>query len=149
MSENPYSPPESELGMSTELRRSVWWKIYFFIITIFSFLGIFTYVAAENSGFPEYLLLLSTVVWTVGLFGFCFLRKILFPKFWLVFLVVSFSYGILYLFISKVDLRMGLSDSAYYVSLAIGFLISFPAYFALFSYGRSNNPIWSRALKVG
>ena len=145
MSENPYSPPKSEPKENIKLRRSIWWKIYFFLITILSFLGLSSYITADNSGFPEYLSLFSLVVGTAGLFGYCFLKKILFPKFWMVFLVLYFLYGILYMFISKVDLRMGMSDTEFYISIVIGYVISIPGYFALFSYGRVKNPIWATA----
>ncbi|WHI50182.1 hypothetical protein P3339_17270 [Microbulbifer sp. MLAF003] len=145
MLENPYTPPSVDLDESSELQRSIWWKIYFFLITVLSFLGSYSYIVAENSGIPEYLSLFSLVIATVGLFGYCFLKQILFPKFWMVFLVLYFIYGIIYMFISEVDLRMGMSESEFHISIAIGYIMSLPGYFALFSYGRIKNPIWSKA----
>jgi len=145
MTENIYKPPSSELNENPILKRSIWWKIYFFLITLISIFGLISHIVADGSGFPEYISLMSFVVATVGLFGFCFLIKILTPKFWMVYLFVYIAYGFIYLFITNVDVRMGMSDQEFYISWAIGLLISLPAYFGLFSYGRPGNLIWSKA----
>lgn len=145
MSGNPYGPPTAELTEDIVLKRSVWWKIYFFILTVLSAIGMVSYIGAEGSGLAEYVSLLSLIVATIGLFGFCFLKKILFPKFWMIFFPAYFLYGIAYLFISDIDVKMGMSDNEFYISLVVGYLISLPGYYALFSYGQDKNPIWSRS----
>ena len=37
---------------------------------------------------------------------------------------------------------MGMTDGMYYNSLAFGIIISLPSYYALYAYGKRNNPIW-------
>lgn len=145
MKNNPYETPESDLQAEVKFKRSIWWKIYFVIITILSFVGMFSYLSSENSGIAEYLQLVLLIVATVGMFGFVFMKKILFPKFWMNFFFVHILFGILYLFVTNVDLKQGLSNNEYYISMAIGFIFSIPAYYALFSYGRPQNRIWLNA----
>ena len=58
----------------------------------------------------------------------------------MIFLVVQILYDIVYIahrFITNVDLGE-LSG------IVIGYVVALPGYFALFSYGRMSNPIWSK-----
>jgi hypothetical protein len=142
MSENPYKPPASEVSVAAGLTRSIWRKIYFLAITFISCTGMVSYLTSEGAGIAEYLSLASLIVATTGLFGFTFLKKILAPSFWSAFLIAYIIFGFAYMFITKVDLQMGMSDEMYYGSLAFGIVISLPGYYALYSYGKRNNPIW-------
>ena len=144
MSDNPYQSPSAEVGVAATLRRSVGWKIYFFAISLIAFYGTFIYLSSEGAGFAEYLSLILLLIASVGLFGFCFLKKFLFPRFWLVFLVIYFVYGFVYIFITKVDVRLGMSDVMFYASFVFGLVVSMPGYYALYAYGNSDNPIWSK-----
>lgn len=145
MTSNPYETPKSDIRVAEKYKRSIWWKIYFFVFTILSFTGTISILAADGAGIVDYVALLLEVVATVGLFGFVFLKRILWPKFWLVYLILYFVSGFFYEFLSGVDMRDGMSDNEYYISMAIGYLIAAPAYFALFLYSRENNPIWKNA----
>jgi len=142
MSAKPSNSPAPDVTVETSLERSVWWKIYFFIIIILSGSEMLFYISSEGTGIAEYINLVFLVAATIGLFGFTFLKRILFPKFWLIFLVVYVVFGFVYLFITNVDLKMGMSDGLFYGTIAFEVLISLPGYYALYVYGKNNNPIW-------
>ncbi|MCM8857900.1 MAG: hypothetical protein LC541_20020 [Candidatus Thiodiazotropha sp.] len=145
--ENPYSSPESDLGAEASdiTKRSIWWKIYFFVITTLSFLGMATFLVSNDVGFIDYLELMLLIVATAGLFGFVFSRKVLFPKFWLPFLVVYFVAGLFYESLSSVDMRQGMSDGEFYISIAIGYLMSIPAYYGIYMFGKADRHPWKNA----
>ena len=145
MDNNPYQTPESELKVDAQFKRSIWWKIYFFFITTMSALGMVSFLVDPNAGITEYISLSIWLVATVGLFGFVFLKPIYKPEFWLSVLIAYISYSAAYYFITDVDLRAAMSDSEYYVSNAIGWLLSVPAFYGLFSFSRPANPIWKSA----
>jgi hypothetical protein len=145
MENNPYQTPESDLARESDFRRSIWWKIYFFLITIalaFGFLSLFAGPEAEAA---EFILMPFWLIATAGLFGFVFLKAIYKPKFWFIFFVVYVAVSIIYYLITKIDLRMGMSEMEFYISTAISWLMSLPGFYALYSYGSPKNPAWSIA----
>jgi hypothetical protein len=143
MNSNPYAPPQSKIEIDRKFKRSIWWKIYFYPITVLGFVGGISLLKEETAGFVEYLLFFSNLVATVGFFGFVYLKQFLFPKFWIVFLFFFILFGVTYEFFTSIDLREGMSAKQYYISMIIGYIISLPSYYALFSYGRKNNSIWN------
>ena len=142
MENNPYQPPESDLGSPINFKRSIWWKIYFFFITILSGVGMVSFFFEPNIGIAEYIFLPLWVVATVGIYGFVFIKPVYKPQFWLKFVVVYIVFTVAYYFITEIDQRMGMGDTEFYVTNAIGWLISLPAYFALYAYGKPSNPAW-------
>ncbi len=148
MQTNPYQSPAADLtAPSSELQRSVWWKIYFFVITIltaFGFLGIF---ADQNAGWPEYLLLFFFLTATVGFAGFVFSKRILQPRFWLYFVALYLLISIAYYFVTQVDLSAGMTRNEYLTWSLFGWVISIPGYWGLFKYGSSSNPLWRDSAK--
>jgi hypothetical protein len=142
METSPYQAPESNVEIGGVFKRSIWWKIYFFLITIMSAFGLISYLADPNAGLAEYISLFLWLVATTGLFGFVFLKAIYKPDFWLYMLVTYLIFTVAYYFITSVDLRMGMSDSEFYISTAIGVLLSLPGYYALYSDSKSDNPAW-------
>lgn len=144
METNPYQTPESNLGQDNQLKRSVWWKIYFFFITILSVIGMISLLVKPAAGIAEYTSLLTWTMATIGLFGFVFLKPIYKPQFWLITLIVYLAYDVIYYFITNIDLRMGLSDLEFYISTAIGVLLSLPTYYALYSFSKPDNRVWQQ-----
>jgi hypothetical protein len=125
MENNPYQTPESNIRTEGDFKRSLWWKITFFFITILSAFGIVSFFDEPGTGISEYI---SIVIWllaTISFFGFVFFQPIYKPKFWLQVLIASVIFSVLYYFITDVDLRMGLNDTEYYISDAIGWILSF------------------------
>lgn len=142
MNSNPYETPKSDVKIEEKEVRSLWWKIYFVFITLTSIIGMIEIVSEPGAGFVDYIEFLLFICATVGFFGYVFMKQILFPKFWLIYLFVYLFSGIIYESVTKVDMRGGMTDEMYYISMAIGYLITLPVYYALFMYGRKTNAIW-------
>lgn len=145
MENNPYKTPESAPKEDIKFQRSVWWKIYFFFITILSSIGIASAFTDPNVGVSEYISLLIGIIATIGLFGFVFLKPIYRPRFWLQFIIAYIAFSIIYYFVTSIDLRMEMSDTEFYITNVISWLLYLPGYYGLYSYSRPNNLIWKKA----
>lgn len=145
--ENPYKPPTTELKETEEPRtKKGWgWQIYFYSITILSLFGMFEFLNSEGAGIVEYVQLIMLLVATAGFFGFIYYKQILNQRFWHPFLIVYFLMGLFYEAMTNIDMRAGMTDTEYYISTAIGYLLVMPAYYALFAYGKSSNKLWRPA----
>ncbi len=140
--ENPYESPKSDIDIGEKVNRSIWWKIYFFTITILSFAGMSSLLISDNAGIVDFAEFVLLLIATAGLFGYVFLKRILTARFWIPFLIFYIIAGLAYEPLSSVDMRAGMSDVAYYISMAIGYLLSLPGYYALYMYGKKNEPPW-------
>ncbi|WP_323816612.1 hypothetical protein [Cellvibrio sp. NN19] len=145
MESNPYKTPNSDVAVGEIFKRSIWWKIYFFFITIISTIGIISILFQPNAGISEYINLVLWLMVTVGLFGFTFLKPIYKPNFWLHVLMAYLIYSFAYYFITDIDLRMGMSNIEFYTSTAVGLLLSIPTYYGLFAFSRPTDPAWKIA----
>lgn len=145
MENNPYKTPSSDVTVDETFKRSIWWKIYFFFITIISAFGMISFFMNPEAGVSEYISLILWLIATVGLFGFTFLRPIYKPIFWLQVLIAYLIFSIAYYFITDIDLRMGMSNTEFYISVAVGWLLSIPAYYGLFAFSKPTDPAWKKA----
>ena len=145
MENNPYQTPESDIEQTGDLKRSVWWKLYFFLITILTAMGMAIFFAEPEVGIAEYLYLPIWIIGTVGFFGFVFIKPVHKPEFWLKLFFFYVAYTIIYYFITDIDQQMDMSDMEYYISTAIGWIISIPAYYALYAYSNPSYPAWKNA----
>lgn len=145
MENSPYQTPESNLETKNEFKRSVWWKIYFFFITILSAFGMMSFLANPAAGVTEYISLIIWLVATTGLFGFVFLKPIYKPQFWFFALIAYVVFSFVYYFITDIDLRMGMSDTVFYTSNAVSWLFSLPAFYGLYALSKPSNPAWKNA----
>jgi hypothetical protein len=141
--DNPYQAPKSDIDKGEINNRSVFWKIYFFIITILSFSGMTTFLLSSGAGIVDYAQLVLLIIATAGLYGFVFCKQVLRPGFWVPFLIFYLIAGIIYEPLSSVNMRQGMTDSMYYISVGIGFIISLPGYYALYRYGKKNEQPWA------
>lgn len=73
--ENPYEAPQSRVDTGGATKRSTWWKVYFFIISVLSFMGMGTFLLSEGAGIIDYIELLLLITATAGLYGFAFSKK--------------------------------------------------------------------------
>ena len=96
-------------------------------------------------GLAELVNLVCWVFFTLGFFGYAFLKRIFRPGVWLPVLVINIAYGVFYEFFTKIDLRAGMSDMDYYISLAIGWGISLPALYALYAYSKPTDLAWRKS----
>lgn len=103
----------------------------------------FALLFSDNAGLVDYAEFVSLLIATAGLFGYVFLKRILSARFWTPFLIFYIIAGLVYEPLSSVDMRAGMSDVTYYISLAIGYLLSLPGYYALYMYGKGDEPPWN------
>lgn len=141
--DNPYQAPKSDIDNGELQTRSVFWKIYFFIITILSFIGMVSFLLSSGAGIIDYAEFVLLIIATAGLYGFVFTKKVLSPGFWVPFLVFYLIAGIAYEPLSSVNMREGMSDNVYYISVAIGYIFSLPGYYALYKYGQKSEQPWT------
>ena len=139
---NPYQAPRSDIDNGEIKQRSVLWKIYFFLITILSFVGMGSFILSSGAGIVDYAELILLIIATAGLYGFAFRKKVLAPGFWIPFLILYFVAGVIYEPLSSVNMREGMTDSVYYISVAIGYIFSLPGYYALYRYGKKSEQPW-------
>lgn len=131
-------------SLQSKPQRSIWWKIYFFIISFLILLGLNSFLLDPQAGIAEYL---STAIWllgTIGLFGYVFSKPIFYPKFWFHTLVACIAYSAIYYFITDVNLRMGADDFSFYIGQVIGWVIYFPAFYGLYAYSKPEGPLWNK-----
>jgi hypothetical protein len=69
----------------------------------------------------------------------CFCKKALSPGFWNPFLIFYLIAGIACEYLSSVNMREGMPESVYYISVVIGYIFSLPGYYALYKYGKKVN----------
>jgi hypothetical protein len=142
MENNPYETPKSEVDTPVFGKRSIFWKIYFVIITLLTVAGYSMMFALPGFGWAEIFSMVVSVIFTVGFFGYVFNKKIISNNFWLITLIISIIWSVLYYFVSGVDLSMGLDQQSLIIEQLIGWIISLPAYIGLFLYSRPKHPVW-------
>jgi hypothetical protein len=143
MPTNPYKTPASNIETDQTNKRSIWWKIYFFFITLLSLLSFAGIFFMEGVGITEYVSVVIWLVATIGLFGFVFLKKIITPGFWLIFFIGYLTFSIAYYFITNIDLSAGISQTEFIISNLISWLLSLPAIVALYTYSKPSCRPWS------
>ncbi len=126
-------------------RRSIWWKVYFFFITIALVFGTAPIVFDPHAGISEYIDFIVFVFATVGLYSFVFLRPIFNPSFWLSVFLVDLIYSVVYIFVANIDLGSG---GEFYAAYGVGVLLYLPTYWSLFALSRPTDPAWSLSNKV-
>jgi hypothetical protein len=148
MENNPYKAPSSDVAVDEIFKRSIWWKIYFFFITIISAFSMISFLFEPKAGAIEYISLILWLTATVGLFGFVFLKPIYKPIFWLQVLIVYIIFSFAYYFITDIDLKMDMNSTEFYVSAVVALLLSIPAYYGLFAFSKPTDPAWKMLNKV-
>lgn len=142
-----YEPPKSDLENNEIFKRPIAWKIYFVFYMLISILGFLALFFEPHAGFAEYIGIPIFILEAIGLFGFCFLKPIYKPKFWLFVLIVNVFYSFAYYFISDINLDEGMSERAYYISQVIGFILYLPAFIGLYLYSKITDHAWKSTVK--
>jgi len=132
-----------------KIQRSIFWKIYFFILvalTLFGFMGMISY---EGFGIAEIISILTACIGTIGLYGYAFGKRIFKRSFWLYFLAVYIIFNIAYFFITDAvifpeieELSPAENKFVILITIIFTFVISFPAYVGLLLYGIPSNKLW-------
>lgn len=141
---DPYTPPEAELvsADTRAVRRSVAWKLYFVMYTLLTLVSYPLTFLDPMSGAVEYVSLGLSAISVLGLFGYAFSRRYFTQSAWRTFFYVSLLFLVAYYYLTDMDLKNGLTDSEYYVSNIIGWLIVAPSLYALYAYSRPTYPLW-------
>jgi hypothetical protein len=51
----------------------------------------------------------------------------------------------MYYFITNIDLKMGMSDTGFYINIIVGYFLALPGYYAFYAYGKSDRQPWVNA----
>ncbi len=140
---NPYDAPKSEVIAAGISPRSAWWKVYFFVITLLSVLGMGSILLSEGVGVIDYIEFLMLLIATAGLYGFVFRKKVFVSGFWWPFLALYILLDLFYDSLTGIDLREGIEDQEYYVSVLIGYALALPSYYGLFRFGDRRLHPWT------
>ena len=146
MSDMENKPPKIT---NIKIERSIFWKIYFFIITGLILLGILGWVGDEKFGIAEIVAILTASIGTIGLYGFVFSKRIFKQSFWLYFLAAYLISDVAYFFITDIEIvpeipeiSHAANNIVYMFTIIIGFILSLPSYVGLLLYGLPSNRLW-------
>ena len=132
-----------------KIERSIFWKIYFFIITGLILLGFLSWIGDEKFGIAEIVAILSSSVGTIGLYGFVFSKRIFKQSFWLYFLAAYLISDVSYFFITEIEIVPEIPEISpaenkivRMLTIIITFILSLPSYVGLLLYGLPSNKLW-------
>ena len=132
-----------------KIERSIFWKIYFFIITGLILLGFLSWIGDEKFGIAEIVAILTWPVGTIGLYGFVFSKRIFKQSFWLYFLAAYLISDVSYFFITEIEIVPEIPEISpaenkivRMLTIIITFILSLPSYVGLLLYGLPSNKLW-------
>jgi hypothetical protein len=147
--ENLYAPPESVIEDKKSNKPNILWKLYFWLILVLEILDIISEILAPTK--PGYDFILDILIYPitiVGIFGFVYQKKILFKRFWLVWLPILFSYDIygISTFIKDIfyESKVSLPPIFIMISVTIIIVLLFFQYMALLTYALKSKHLWNR-----
>lgn len=125
-----------------EEKRSVWWKIYFYILFILNVALIFGFFIADELyvnyykseiiyEILQYILYFTSYV---GLYGFIYQKRIFFKDFWIFIFVVSLIDLIGLILLQEPEVK----------EYGWAYIIYIPLYLALYKYAFKMNELWSK-----
>ena len=86
-----------------KIKRSIFWKIYFWLIICVSVWGLNYTLSHENSGLIEIIDIPMTLIATIGLFGYVFSKRIYKQSFWICFFWILLAYSLVSPFLSEIE----------------------------------------------
>ncbi len=149
MKDNPYQTPESDLATNVvQMPKTIWWKVFFFFMVIFSMLAIAGIAMMEEMTISifEVVDLAISLIGMVGLFGLAFNRAIGKQIFWKYFFYVNALSGIILSIIfplAGIELYGVAQGSGF--EFAPGVAIGAIFIWASYLYGFKRPQIWNRA----
>lgn len=122
-------------------KRSIWWKIYFYVFLVFSLvliIAIFTVDGIYDNYYKSEIIyevfqIVLYIISFLGLYGFIYIKKIFYKDFWIFILTISIIDNIGSLFL----------DSQVKETLWV-LIIFIPFYIALYKYSFNMNELWSK-----
>ena len=146
MQDDPYKAPESDLTLDqVALPKTLWWKIYFFLLLLLTLAVIAWAVLAEPSVFTlvEIIDLVLSFVGIVGLFGLAFNKAIGQQVFWKYFFYVNVVSSLIYMFVFPLaGIAFYGTVSEFNLEFAISVLLVVPLLWASYLYAYRRGMLW-------
>ena len=144
--------------MDKEIRieRSIFWKIYFWLIVCVSIWGLSFTLSHENSGLIEIIDIPMGLIATIGLFGYVFSKRIYKQSFWICFFGVYLAYSLVSPFLSEIefstpdDPELSAAENKFIntFSMIFSFVLIIPlflpSYIGLLLYALPSNKLWKK-----
>ena len=140
-------PPK--ISDSSPKQRSIFWKIYFWLLVCLIYLGIKLTFSEENFAVIEVIDIIMSVIATIGLYGYVFSMRIHKQSFWFSFFWVYLVFSFVYPFLSEIEFLADdpeLSDAEnkflniFVIVTMIPLIL--PAYIGLLLYALPSNKLW-------
>ena len=142
MSDNPYKTPLADVATAQEIKRSVFWKIYFVFIVVLIILSLLGIATDSNAGLAEVIDIFISIPSFIGFYGYVFSKKILARRIWFPVLILTLIWDVAYLYVTDLDFASGMDRETYFWAMGIGWILILPSYIALYLYARESNPVW-------
>jgi len=144
--------------MDKEIRieRSIFWKIYFWLIVCVSIWGLSFTLSHENSGLIEIIDIPMGLIASIGLFGYVFSKRIYKQSFWICFFGVYLAYSLVSPFLSEIefstpdDPELSAAENKFIntfstiLSFVLIIPLFLPAYIGLLLYALPSNKLWKK-----
>ena len=139
-----------------KIKRSIFWKIYFWLIICVSVWGLNYTLSHENSGLIEIIDIPMTLIATIGLFGYVFSKRIYKQSFWICFFWILLAYSLVSPFLSEIefsppdDPELSAAENKFIntfsmiFSFALIIPLFLPWFIGLLLYALPSNKLWKK-----
>ena len=141
--------PEEQSITNIKVERSVFWKIYFWLLVCLTVLGSGVTFSEENFGIIEIIDLPMTLISIIGLYGYVFSKRIYTQSFWFFFFWVYLVFCFVYPVLSDIDIfvndpELSTAENKFINIFTIVLLIPLvlPSYIGLLLYALPSNKLW-------
>jgi hypothetical protein len=147
---------EEHLENEIKIKRSIFWKIYFWLIICVSVWGLNYTLSHENSGLIEIIDIPMTLIATIGLFGYVFSKRIYKQSFWICFFWILLAYSLVSPFLSEIefsppdDPELSAAENKFIntfsmiFSFALIIPLFLPWFIGLLLYALPSNKLWKK-----
>ena len=137
-----------------KIKRSIFWKIYYWLIVCVSVWGLNYTLSHENSWLIEIIDIPMTLIATIGLFGYVFSKRIYKQSFWICFFWIFLAYSLVSPFLSEIefsppdDPELSAAENKFIntFSMIFSFVLIIPlflpSYIGLLLYALPSNKLW-------
>ena len=147
---------QEHLENEIKIKRSIFWKIYFWLIICVSVWGLNYTLSHENSGLIEIIDIPMGLIATIGLFGYVFSKRIYKQSFWICFFWILLAYSLVSPFLSEIefsppdDPELSAAENKFIntfsmiFSFALIIPLFLPWFIGLLLYALPSNKIWKK-----
>ena len=147
---------QEHLENEIKIKRSIFWKIYFWLIICVSVWGLNYTLSHENSGLIEIIDIPMTLIATIGLFGYVFSKRIYKQSFWICFFWILLAYSLVSPFLSEIefsppdDPELSAAENKFIntFSMIFSFVLIIPLFLpwfiGLLLYALPSNKLWKK-----